>query len=554
MLIDCTLQDFKVPGFSGVNPPFGTKKPDEQPVTAREANTNIMMPFALQRPHPVTEDSVTSAIQANQSFEFTAGGITLTLGAASFNGCQIVLINTAESNVTVVDGESEYTIESGASLRLEYINECKALSTVGGGNGGVFSLYEELPIPGKEGQQYFVLADNLIYMWSNLRNRYETHVTHYEALPTIGIAGRWYATDDDGMFYTWHDTMYGEHYPTVAAFPSPGQTNRYYIADTTPTYKYEWATDYGEYLIRFQTMSAFPAQGLANIVYLAVDTDVRYHWNGSSYDPLEGGSGTAGGGDNMTISEENLLTVLGVNSVADAIDELHARLNNGGSGNPYLGGLKLGMYLDLASLNDGSTTINKNDSYQNLRIRIAGFNHYKNAVNTRNHIVFEFKHIPVTKQMRSDNTNDGGYPKSTGTVVFKPYLEGGFLAGLKAALGITPEKNDYIYTVRRNVTQGQNGGWTKAPFDAAIFPPCEKEVFGTNTYGDATTEADLTQLPIYARGQTKVKNYNGSAKNWWEGSPRVSNAAGICVVTTGGSAHDNGTTTQNGCSPCFPLS
>jgi hypothetical protein len=554
MLIDCTLDTFKVPGFSGVNPPFGTKKPADQPVSSREANANIMMPFVLQRSRQITENSVTSEIQANQCLEFTQGEISLTLASAAFNGCQIIIINSAQSAATVIDGEGEYTIESEASLRLEYSNGWKAISTSGGGNGGVFSLYEELPIPGKEGQQYFVLADNLIYMWSNLRARYETHVTHYEALPATGIAGRWYTTDDDGMFYTWIETMYGEHYPAVASFPSPGQTNRYYVADNTPAYKYEWATDYGEYLIRFLTMSNLPAQGLLNIVYMAVDTDVRYHWNGSSYDPLEGGSGTAGGGDNTTISEENLLTVLGVNTVADAIDELHDRLNNNGSGTPYLGGLKLGMYLDLTSLNDGTTTINKSDSYQNLRIRIVGFNHYKNAKNTKNHIVFEFKHIPVTKKMRTDDTNDGGYLKSTGTVVLKPYLEGGFLTGLKAALGITSGKTDYIYTVRRNVTQGQNGAWTKTAFDAAIFPPCEKEVFGANTYGDATTEADLTQLPIYAVGQIKTKNYNGTVDNWRLGSPYASTTAYFCSVFYDGIPRYHTASLGLGCSPCFLLS
>jgi hypothetical protein len=554
MLIDCTLDTFKVPGFSGVNPPFGTKKPADQPVSSREANINISMPFALQRPHQVTENSVTSAIQANQAFEFIQGGISLTLAAAAFNGCQIIIINTADSNVTVIDGESEYTIEPDASLRLEYINGWKAISTSGGGNGGVFSLYEELPLPGKEGQQYFVLADNLIYFWNGTRARYETHATHFEALPGTGIAGRWYTTDDDGLFYTWHETQYGEHYPTVAAFPSPGQTNRYYIADNAPAYKYEWATDYAEYLIRFPTFSAFPSQGLLNIVYMAVDTDVRYHWNGSSYDPLEGGSGTPGSGDNTSFSEENLLTVLGVNSIADAIDELHARLNNGGSGSPYLGGLKLGMYLDLPSLNDGSTAMTGNTSYQNLRIRISGFNHYKNAQNAFNHIVFEFKHIPITKQMRTDNTNDGGYPKSTGTVVLKPYLEGGFLTGLKAALGITGGKTDYIRPLRRNVTQGQNGAWTKTAFDASIFLPCEKEVFGTNTYGDTTTEADLAQLPVYAQGQTKVKNLNGSAGYWWEGSPQTGATTHFCSVSSSGTASGNVASGTYGCSPCFPLS
>jgi hypothetical protein len=112
--------------------------------------------------------------------------------------------------------------------------------------------------------------------------------------------------------------------------------------------------------------------------------------------------------------------------------------------------------------------------------------------------------------------------------------------------------------VRRNVTQGQNGAWTKTAFDASIFLPCEKEVFGTNTYGDTTTEADLTQLPIYAQGQTKVKNYNGSAYGWWEGSPRAGAAIYFCLVTSAGASYyaasAYGASNLDGCSPCFPLS
>jgi hypothetical protein len=156
--------------------------------------------------------------------------------------------------------------------------------------------------------------------------------------------------------------------------------------------------------------------------------------------------------------------------------------------------------------------------------------------------------------MRSANTNDGGYPKSSGDAVLKPYLEGGFLTGLRAALGITIDKADYIYPVRRNVTKGQNGAWTKEDFDAAIFPPCEKEVFGTNTYGDSTTEADLTRLPIYARGQSRVKNYNGSAGNWWEGSPYASGTTHFCTVHSGGGANSSNAANAYGCSPCFCLS
>jgi hypothetical protein len=291
---------------------------------------------------------------------------------------------------------------------------------------------------------------------------------------------------------------------------------------------------------------------------------MSYTYNGSGYAPTEGGNGTPGSGDNTTIEEVNLLTFLGFTVpsnatveqeeaiIAEAVDELHVRLNNGGvSGQPYLGGMKLAFYLDLPRIGNIAT---RNTSYQNTRIRISGFNHYKNSYNTRNHIVFEFKHIPVTKQMRSDYTNNGGYPNSTGGIVFRSYVEGELLTALKAALGITGEKSDYIYTVRRNVTQGYKGAWTKAAFDAAIFPFCEKEIFGTNTYGDSTTEADLSQMPIYAQGQTKVKKYNGSALYWWEGSPRFDDSGGFCGITPNGTTGYSSVSDGFGCSPGFCLS
>jgi hypothetical protein len=241
-----------------------------------------------------------------------------------------------------------------------------------------------------------------------------------------------------------------------------------------------------------------------------------------------------------------------VSTVAEAVEELHQRLNNEGSGNAYLGGLKLGMYLDLTGgLNDGSSTIAWSETYQNLRISIASFNQYKNGQNTKNHIKFAFKNIPITKTMRSDNTNDGGYPKAGGTTVLKPYLEGGFLAGLKAALG-----HDYLYNVKRKVTQGSYGAWTKADFEAEIFLDTEKEVFGTNTYGDATTEADLIQTPLYAQGGVvwRAKRFNGSPMACWEGSPSSSYGNTFCVVEVDGTPYSNNASDSRGCAPSFCLS
>jgi hypothetical protein len=111
--------------------------------------------------------------------------------------------------------------------------------------------------------------------------------------------------------------------------------------------------------------------------------------------------------------------------------------------------------------------------------------------------------------------------------------------------------HDYLYSVKRKVTQGSNGAWTKTDFQASIFPPTEKEVFGSNTYGDATTEGDLSQLAIYVAGASKVKNLNGSAMHWWEGSPYASNTTYFCSVDSNGGTGINIAIGTIGLSPCF---
>jgi hypothetical protein len=123
MVIDCTLDSFMVPGFSGYNPAFGTKKPDDQPVTSREANSNIMMPFSRQRPYTVTEDSVTTTIAAHSAFEMKTAGVTLTLGAGGFAGCEVKAVNTAadEVAVTYTDGGAQTLyLKSGEEARFSW--------------------------------------------------------------------------------------------------------------------------------------------------------------------------------------------------------------------------------------------------------------------------------------------------------------------------------------------------------------------------------------------------------------------------------------------------
>lgn len=217
----------------------------------------------------------------------------------------------------------------------------------------------------------------------------------------------------------------------------------------------------------------------------------------------------------------NLLTVLGVTTVAEAMEVLHERCN--GEGVADFSGLMIGDYLDLPSLTVDGTTYTWNATYQNLRIVISGFNHYIHCgetENTKNHILWTFKNVVLNRQMNSSDTNAGGYNASA----IKTYLDGVFALGLGSALG----SSDYLYTISRAISKKSVTEWVRN----TVFLPTEVEVFGVATYGDDQNVWNTNiQYPIYRDSSYyRCKKYNGSRAWWWEATPYASNSAGFCGV------------------------
>ncbi len=217
----------------------------------------------------------------------------------------------------------------------------------------------------------------------------------------------------------------------------------------------------------------------------------------------------------------NLLTVLGVTTVAEAMEVLHERCN--GEGKADFSGLMIGDYLDLPSLTVDGTTYTWNAAYQNLRIVISGFNHYIHCgsmENTKNHILWTFKNVVLQKAMNNSDTNAGGYDASA----MKTYLDGVFALGLGAALG----SSDYLYTISRAISKKSSTEWVRN----TVFLPTEVEVFGVATYGDDQNGWNTNiQYPIYRDSSYyRCKKYNGSRAWWWEGTPHASGSASFCIV------------------------
>ena len=233
----------------------------------------------------------------------------------------------------------------------------------------------------------------------------------------------------------------------------------------------------------------------------------------------------------------NLLTVLGVTTVAEAMEVLHERCN--GEGVADFSGLMIGDYLDLPSLTVDGTTYTWNATYQNLRIVISGFNHYihcGDTENTKNHILWTFKNVVLQRQINSSDTNTGGYNASA----MKTYLDGVFALGLGSALG----SSDYLYTISRAISRKGSTEWVRN----TVFLPTEIEVFGVATYGDDQNAWNTNiQYPIYRDSSYyRCKKYNGSRAWWWEATPHASNSTTFCNVSSNGNSNNNAASNSDG--------
>jgi hypothetical protein len=106
-----------IPALPGFTPTFGTKK-ESGGLSTSEVNGNVLMPFAKQRPLVVTENSTTTAIEADCRFVITAAGTTLSLGDVVFAGCEVVVVNGSSGNVTVSFSGTSITLTPGDKAEL----------------------------------------------------------------------------------------------------------------------------------------------------------------------------------------------------------------------------------------------------------------------------------------------------------------------------------------------------------------------------------------------------------------------------------------------------
>ena len=178
---------------------------------------------------------------------------------------------------------------------------------------------------------------------------------------------------------------------------------------------------------------------------------------------------------------------------------------------------------DSWAVGDSKTmTINGTD-YQ---IDIIGKNHDTYTAGGTAPLTFQMHDCYGTKyQMNSSNTNSGGW---TSCAMRSTHLP--------AILALMPtEVQNGIREVNKLTSEGSTSSTINTTADK-LFLLSEIEIFGSVRYSKS---GEGTQYDYYKAGNSKVKNYNGSAYYWWERSPRDVNVTSFCAVSSSGKSDYN---------------
>lgn len=124
--------------------------------------------------------------------------------------------------------------------------------------------------------------------------------------------------------------------------------------------------------------------------------------------------------------------------------------------------------------------------------------------------------------MNGGNTNSGGWTSCDMRSTHLP-----------AILALMPtEVQNGIQEVNKLTSEGSRSTTISTTADK-LFLLSEIEIFGNITY---SASGEGTQYAYYKAGNSKVKNYNGSANYWWQRSPCIGNYTSFCAVRNSGLA------------------
>lgn len=173
--------------------------------------------------------------------------------------------------------------------------------------------------------------------------------------------------------------------------------------------------------------------------------------------------------------------------------------------------------------NSKTMTIN-GASYQ---VDIIGKNHDTYASGGKAPLTFQLHDCYAdVKQMNSSPTNSGGWTSCDMRSTHLP-----------AILALMPtEVQNGIREVNKLTSAGNQSATIDTTADK-LFLLSEIEIFGSVRNSKS---GEGTQYDYYKAGNSKVKNRNGSASEWWERSPYGSNSVYFCIVASAGGSGSTG--------------
>ena len=166
-------------------------------------------------------------------------------------------------------------------------------------------------------------------------------------------------------------------------------------------------------------------------------------------------------------------------------------------------------------------------------VTIIGKNHDTYTGGGTAPLTFQLQDCYGTKyQMNTSDTNSGGWTSCAMRSTSLP-----------AILALMPsEVRAGIKEVNKLTSAGSQSSTINTTADK-LFLLSEVEVFGSVTYSKS---GEGTQYAYYAAGNSKVKNFDGSADTWWERSPYGSGSTYFCNVGSGGGVNAYSASSSNG--------
>ena len=225
-----------------------------------------------------------------------------------------------------------------------------------------------------------------------------------------------------------------------------------------------------------------------------------------------------------------------IKEIAKVISEASNSINANTTGSVYVNNGNEWAY----KITPGNT-INVTSQKGTYTYAVMGFNNFAltnqgNYGGTHNNAGLTFGMVDcVMKAKMNSSSNSGGWGNCS--------MRTSTMSTLKSGMPATLAQVKVPY-----VKQGQS---TILYSDDYLFLPAEKEVSGTGKYSIEAEANALTQFAYYKNGGSIIKNFSGSAVEWWLRSVYYDNSSNFCRVTTWGGANNMGASTSNGVAPCF---